>query len=108
MLIPLEKLVPGVTPTCDALVYEVTSGSRSDISHTVDLAAWSGCGSCSCEHFGFHLAPLLREKLIPNATLECTHIQRARRYWAIECAQNVIRSRFGDNLEKYTQELPQG
>lgn len=108
MLLPLEKLCPGVKPTVDALVYEVKSSSRP-MDHRVDLAAWSGYGACDCEHFTCKLGPAFREKILfPNEEIECQHIRKARRYLAIEIAQATIKARFGENLDKYDQELPQG
>lgn len=109
MLLPLDKLCPGVEATADALVYLVLSGSRPGLKHQVDLAAWSGYGACSCEQFAFKLGPAFREKILfPHEEVECPHIKAARRRWAMECAQNVIKERFGAKLDKYDQELPQG
>jgi len=67
------------------LRFTATSGSRS-IVHTVDLAAWAGNGSCSCEHFEFRLLPRLRDRrasgmfrATATESTRCSHILAARR-----------------------------
>jgi len=66
-------------PHDNVLRWRVQSLSRPDIEHLVDLGAWTGNGSCSCEHFEFRLAPALREGA-PRGTkaTRCGHIVVAR------------------------------
>lgn len=63
----------------NVLRWRVTSNTRPDISHLVDLAAWTGNGACSCEHFEFRLAPLLKDGAARGTqATRCGHILVAR------------------------------
>lgn len=66
-------------PHDHVLRWRVKSLSRPEIEHVVDLDAWAGNGACSCEHFEFRLAPLLRDGATRGgAATRCGHIMVAR------------------------------
>lgn len=68
-----------VSAADSALRFHVSSRSRPEIIHTVDLAAFTGNGSCSCEHFEFRILPLLRTGYrAADGVTRCSHIQAAR------------------------------
>lgn len=70
-------------PHDNVLRWRVTSNSRPDIEHVVDLGAWHGNGACSCEHFEFRLAPLLRDGIGGGGkATRCGHIMVAREAFA--------------------------
>lgn len=93
-MIPLRRLCPGVEPDpYEFLVYLVKSHTRSSIVHRVDFAAWDGFGDCGCEHFSIKVRPALQNGVIPDQSMECNHITRARRALALEVAQGTIERR---------------
>lgn len=64
-----------VRPYDSPLRMTVTSKSRPDIEHLVDLGSLRGNGVCSCEHFQFRLLPELKT----GAKIKrCQHILAAR------------------------------
>lgn len=66
-------------PHDHVLRWRVKSLSRPDIEHVVDLDSWAGNGACSCEHFEFRLAPLLRDGAPRGGSAtRCGHILVAR------------------------------
>lgn len=73
-----------------ALRWIVTSRSRPEIEHVVDLAAFSGVGSCSCEHFQFRIAPELRLGT-RKGSRRCGHILTARNAFADAMIQTLVR-----------------
>lgn len=93
MRFTVSELCPGVIPTEDSLVYEVQSGSRKTVHHRVDMTAYHGFGSCSCERFTIAFNPMLRAGTKPTVEYECKHIAKVRRYQAIEMAQRIIENR---------------
>lgn len=97
-MIPLSHLVPGVRATGDNLVFQVQSDSRPSIWHRVDLAAFSGLGSCSCEIFQFVIQPAIMRCKNTRRMLAyfCRHVSAAQRYLAISIAQDAIRQRLKD------------
>lgn len=60
-----------------ALRWIVTSRTRPEIEHLVDLDSFAGVGRCSCEHFEFRIAPDLREGRRVGSH-RCSHILAAR------------------------------
>lgn len=54
----------------------VTSASRPEIRHVVELCAYNGFGACSCEHFQFRIAPHLNAGRV--GLKRCAHIIEAR------------------------------
>ena len=52
--------------------FHVTSESRGDVTHLVDLAT----SECSCEHWEKKLYPLVRKGVIKHA--RCKHLEAAR------------------------------
>ena len=101
-MISLCQLVPGVRPTGDNCVFDVQSDSRPGVWHRVDLAAYSGFGACSCQHFQFFLCKRINTKPVPDWK-ECKHITAARRYLAIAVAQRLIQMRSGQTDPKMTR-----
>lgn len=66
-------------PHDNVLRWRVGSLTRpGEIEHVVDLATFHGNGSCSCEHFEFRLAPLLRDGITGGKPTRCGHILVAR------------------------------
>lgn len=60
------------------LRWRVTSDSRPDIQHVVDLGANGGIGACSCEHFQFRLQPKINDGNRCVTSTRCVHILVAR------------------------------
>jgi hypothetical protein len=73
-----------------ALRWIVTSRSRPDIEHLVELAAFGGIGRCSCEHFEFRIAPDLRNGRRVGAH-RCSHILAARNAFTDAMIQTLVR-----------------
>lgn len=67
-----------VTAHDSILRWRVSSLTRGDIEHVVDLGAWRGNGECSCEHFQFRLMPFLRDGNPIGQATRCGHIVAAR------------------------------
>lgn len=66
-----------VLPYDTLLRMRVSSESRPEIEHIVDLGGYRGNGECSCEHFEFRLRPQIEEK--PGGKPKrCLHIEAAR------------------------------
>lgn len=66
-------------PHDHVLRWLVKSLSRPEMQHVVDLEAFHGNGACSCEHFEFRLAPLLRDGIgRAGSATRCGHILVAR------------------------------
>ena len=64
-----------------SLRWIVTSASRPEIEHLVELDAFGGIGRCSCEHFQFRIEPELRDGNRVGAC-RCGHIMAARETFA--------------------------
>jgi len=61
------------------LRYEVTSHTRREVTHIVELDKFDGNGACTCEHFTYRLEPLLKAGAKPQGeSLRCHHITEAR------------------------------
>ncbi len=75
-----------------ALRWIVTSRSRPDIEHLVDLDGFGGIGRCSCEHFEFRIAPDLRDGRRIGAH-RCSHILTARNAFTDAMIATLIRVR---------------
>lgn len=74
----IEILVDGSNP----LRFTATSSSRPGQAHQVDIGAWHGNGSCTCEHFQFRILPQLQKwagSPNPGRSTRCRHILAARR-----------------------------
>lgn len=56
----------------------VTSRTRPEIEHLVELDAFGGNGRCSCEHFEFRIAPDLRDGRRRQGATRCSHLLVAR------------------------------
>jgi hypothetical protein len=102
-MIPLTDLAPGVHPTEDNLVFLVDSNSRPGVGHRVDLATYSGHGSCGCERFMFFMGKKIQNCNVPTAEMECSHLTAARRYLAIAVAQRLIQMRSGQDNPTMTR-----
>lgn len=74
------------------LVWTVSSRSRPEIQHLVDLEAFGGIGTCSCEHFQFRIAPDLREGRREGAR-RCGHILVARAAFTDAMIQTLVRAK---------------
>ena len=74
----------------EVLRYWVRSRSRTTVAHLVDLMGHGGNGECSCERFGFKMAPDLGKGVTPGLRTECRHIQLAKRYLATEVSIQTI------------------
>lgn len=93
-LYTLEQICPGVTPIPgEPLRYLVHSSSQPGAKHLVDLAAYNGFGRCMCSDFATRKNPKLRDGARPGGFLECKHLRKARRFLAIEVAQQIIKQR---------------
>ena len=79
-------------PHDNPLRWVVTSRSRPDVEHLVDLAAFGGIGNCSCEHFQFRIAPDLRDGRRLGAR-RCSHILVARNAFTDQMIQTMVRIR---------------
>jgi hypothetical protein len=88
-----DKLVPGVTPDDDLLVYWVESRTPGQEPHRVDLQRYNANGFCDCEAFRFKCAKYLVRRALPSIRLECWHIQQAKRYFTFECLNRIIQKR---------------
>lgn len=56
----------------------VSSQSRPDVEHLVDLMFYHQIGKCTCERFSFGLEPIARLATRPTDNLRCKHIRAAR------------------------------
>jgi hypothetical protein len=74
------------------LRWGVTSRSRPEITHLVELDAFGGIGTCSCEHFQFRIAPDLREGQRIGSS-RCSHILVARAAFTDAMIQTLIRAK---------------
>lgn len=70
------------------LRWTVTSASRADVEHVVDLGAFCGYGQCSCEHFEFRIRPLLEAGSADPPT-RCAHILAARASFTNDMIQRL-------------------
>jgi len=66
-----------VEPHDHALRWRVTSATRPDIQHVVDVGAFKGNGACSCENFDFRMRPHFEAGTI-DKPMRCAHILAAR------------------------------
>lgn len=74
----------------NALHWKVTSRTRPEIEHQVDLAAFNGIGACSCEHFQIRIAPELRAGN-RKGSRRCGHILTARNAFTDAMVQTLVR-----------------
>jgi hypothetical protein len=72
--------------TANPLRFKASSRSRGAAEHQVDLGAWGGNGSCTCEHFEFRLLPILKQMAeqqghdwAGSKSTRCSHVLAARR-----------------------------
>lgn len=72
-----------------ALRWIVTSRSRPEIEHLVDLDSYAGIGHCSCEHFQFRIEPDLREGRRRQGGTRCSHILVARNAFTDAMIQTI-------------------
>lgn len=94
-MIPIPKLVPGVTPDPDeTLVYWVESDSGEG-QYRVDLSSYSGNGKCDCMDFATRKDGYLHRGAMPSVRLQCKHIRRALRYMCFEVIQRVVEIKNG-------------
>lgn len=87
-----EKLVAlQIINQQEPLRFLVSSDTRSDVVHLVDLESYWHSGQCGCEEFIFRIEPLLRRKIIDPCTPRayCKHIRCARDVVA-EAAINAV------------------
>lgn len=68
----------------------VTSRSRPEIEHLVELDAFGGIGHCSCEHFQFRIAPDLRDGRRRRGGTRCSHILTARNAFTDAMIQTLV------------------
>ncbi len=76
-----------------ALRWIVTSRTRPEIEHLVDLDGFGGIGRCSCEHFEFRIAPDLRDGNRSGKAHRCSHILAARNAFCDAMIQSLHRLR---------------
>lgn len=67
--------------------WQVTSQSRKNVAHTVDLYA----GSCTCEEYVFRLNS--KDSQVPQAQRRCKHINAVREKVADMVIENNLRNR---------------
>jgi hypothetical protein len=67
--------------------WQVTSQSRKNLAHTVDLYA----GSCTCEEYVYRLNG--KDSQVPPALRRCKHIKAAREKVADIVIENNLRNR---------------
>ena len=70
-----------------AMQWQVTSQSRKNLAHTVDLYA----GSCTCEEYVFRLNG--KDSQVPQALRRCKHIKAVREKVADIIIENNLRNR---------------
>lgn len=72
--------------------WHVTSDSRPDETHVVDVLAFNGFGECSCEHFQYRMLPELQKAAAgEHVTLSrCKHIEAAREAFADFMIQKLL------------------
>lgn len=92
----------------NVLRWRVESLSRPELVHVVDLAAYTGNGACSCEHFQFRLEPALREGLVKRGqATRCGHILVAREAFTNHMLQLLTaRAREIEAAEAHTRPCP--
>lgn len=87
----LQGQFQSVSPVAgEPLRYYVKSRSRTKVIHLVDLTGHDGNGECSCERFGFAMAPNLAKGIAPGLRTECAHIQIAKRYLAAQVIRQTL------------------
>ena len=87
-----EKLVVlRVVNQQEPLRFLISSDSRPDVVHLVDLESYWHSGQCGCEEFTFRIEPLLRRRVIEPCSPRafCKHIRCARDVVA-EAAINAV------------------
>jgi hypothetical protein len=105
------KLVPGVRPDQDFLVFWVDSRRPEEPEHRVDLQKYCGNGHCDCEHFMFRMNGKLFRRAIPATQLECWHIRQAKRFYTFVKLNAEIEQRermSDDNKKKAAKTGPVG
>jgi len=75
-----------------ALRWIVTSSSRPEIEHLVDLDSYGGIGRCSCEHYQFRIEPELRDGRRVGAQ-RCGHILAARNCFTDAMIACIVQAR---------------
>ena len=68
-----------VTRHDSPLRWSVSSASRPERIHLVELDANGGIGKCSCEHFEYRLQPKISEGCRVESATRCAHIITARK-----------------------------
>ena len=102
--VPLEKIVQGVTPTGDFLVYEVNSDRAGHTPYRIDLQKFCGNGECQCKSFTaikdveFNGEVITKKQALlkgamPNEKLECKHLKKVKRYLIHEVLNRIISDR---------------
>lgn len=80
-----------IEPYDNPLRVLVSSETRPDIKHLVELDAYDGLGKCSCEAFSFRSEPLANPQDGTPADrspgLRCKHILAARDWLDLELAR---------------------
>lgn len=78
------------------LRYMVASHTRKETQHLVELDAYDGNGSCTCEHFMFRLGPQLsKQGAQPGDANRCHHIKEARERFTNDLMA-LIKKKAGD------------
>lgn len=93
-------------PHDHVLRWRVRSHTRPEIEHVVDLDAFAGNGACSCEHFEFRLAPLIRDGITGGKATRCGHIMVAREAFANHMIQ-ILGAREKEIAEATTAPCPE-
>jgi len=68
----------------------VSSGSRPDLKHLVELEAYDAIGRCGCEHFAVRCEPVLKQGH-RSPSFRCSHIMEAREHFL-----NLILNRYNE------------
>lgn len=67
--------------------FHVSSDSRPDIKHVVDVTSSNGLGECSCENFQFRIK---KQRKAGNIESRCNHLEAAR-FAALQVYINALR-----------------
>ena len=81
-----------VTRFDSPLRWKVSSATRPDREHLVQLEANGGIGRCSCEHFEYRLQPKITEGNRCESSTRCAHIVIARKTFCDFMIQSLVQS----------------
>lgn len=78
----------------EPLRFHVTSQTRSERLHLVDLEEWGGFGVCSCETFTYRTQPkVFKGEKKKGYGTDCKHIIAAKVFFAQKIVREIIQVR---------------